>query len=496
MDDNVDRFHRFQPGCNTMKRLILLLCLMLVPGTLCGFQEEKKETKEKQTAKSEAQTQEKSKSSEGKQDESKKAADNKTEAESKKDAESNIKGESKKEAETQENNKPKTDEKSKEMTKQAEKPDGDPEADKLKETDGDKKANDAKKEEPKPAPPEEALKEKYETVEIEGGYKVETVADRLIDPMAIAIHPTSADVYVADSGAMRIVKIKDGKMEPVIVGFKKQAFGMNSSLEVGPLAISFLDAKKMVVAVGGESGPGFCVYELPEAGKPPVQADKPTAQHGIAPKAESPKAESPKTNGIGYGMVATSEGVYVTTTMEAEQGWLLRADRKKDGITDFQRHVSTVEKSKVGTPMAITRAFDVGYFAVGEIGAMDKAGDSILTYYDETGKLLGQFDTGLNDISGLAFGPKRGRLFAIDYSAMAPEKGGLFKLIAEGKTGCRAEKLTELIKPTAMAFDKKGDLFITLRASKGENEKSGKLIKISGLDNPPKPKSEKKKEGK
>ena len=348
----------------------------------------------------------------------------------------------------------------------------------------------AKPDQEKPKSEKIVLKDaltKPETIETKDGLKIETVSDVLIDPMAIAVHPTTAEIYVADSGALRIVRIKNGKIEPVVTGFKKQDFGMDSGMEVGPLAFAFLDPKHLIVAVAADNtaaSPNFSVYALPESGKPPADAAKPKSSHGL-----TPKKQPPKSGGIGYGMVATGEGVYATTTMESDQGWILRADRIKDGVSDFQRLVATKEKSNVGTPMAITRAFEVGYFAVGEIGTFDTEGDSVLSYYDESGKRLGQsFKTGLNDISGLAFGPKRGRLFAIDYSAMDPSKGGLFKLVAEGTTGCRADKLADLTNPTAMAFDKKGDLYITLRATNDNNPKSGKLVKIAGLDKPPKPK--------
>ncbi len=317
-----------------------------------------------------------------------------------------------------------------------------------------------------------------------GELKVETVVDGLTDPFALAIQPQTGHVFVSDSGAMRVVRIVGDKIEPVITGFAKSSFGPAEPVEVGPMGLAFLDKDTLIVA-GGRDEKGhiqFAVYKVPAAGKESIAADKHESVHSL-----QPTDDTKPDPGIGFSMLATAAGVYATTTVEPGKGWLLRADRVQKKVADFKRFVSTTEKTSVGMPIAIARDGEAGYMTVGEIGTVDTAGDSLLAFYDEKGELLGKFTTGLNDISGLAYGPKRRRLFATDYNALDSENGGLYKLIAEGSDGCRAVKLAGLAKPTAIAFDSKGNLFITVRGKKADGDApTGQLLKIGGLDSPPK----------
>ncbi|MDB4468390.1 hypothetical protein N9093_00880, partial [bacterium] len=48
--------------------------------------------------------------------------------------------------------------------------------------------------------------------------EVKTVVERLNNPCGVAIQPTTGHVFVSDSGALRVIRIVDGKAEPVITG--------------------------------------------------------------------------------------------------------------------------------------------------------------------------------------------------------------------------------------------------------------------------------------
>ena len=103
-------------------------------------------------------------------------------------------------------------------------------------------------------------------------------------------------------------------------------------------------------------------------------------------------------------------------------------------------------------------------------------GDSLLTFYDPaSGKLQKSLETGLSDITGLAYSPKTGKLYATDFSWAAPDDAGLFELNPE--TG-EATKIISLQKPTGLAFDKRGRLYITEFGADGETKPTGSLRRI------------------
>lgn len=93
-------------------------------------------------------------------------------------------------------------------------------------------------------------------------------------------------------------------------------------------------------------------------------------------------------------------------------------------------------------------------------------------------------ETGLYDISGLAYSPKTGLLYATDFAWMSIGDGGLFRLDSEMKTagaGVKTVKIASLDKPTALAFAPDGTLYITVVGPKKDDEnapKEGKLLKI------------------
>ena len=124
--------------------------------------------------------------------------------------------------------------------------------------------------------------------------------------------------------------------------------------------------------------------------------------------------------------------------------------------------------------MAITTNKD-GQLVVGQMGEMTQPGDSLLTIYDpKSGDLKASYETGLSDIAGLAYSPKTGKLYAADFSWHDTSQGGLFELTVSGDK-CTAKKLYELDKPTALAFDDDGNLYITVfgTAEEGRQTEAG-----------------------
>ena len=112
-------------------------------------------------------------------------------------------------------------------------------------------------------------------------------------------------------------------------------------------------------------------------------------------------------------------------------------------------------------PVAITFTPDGKDLVVGQMGEMTVPEDSLLTFYNPAdGKLKKSYKTGLSDIAGLAYSPKTGKLYATDFSWHDSSKGGLFELAIDSDE-VKATKIIGLDKPTAIAFDKAGNLYLT-----------------------------------
>jgi hypothetical protein len=106
-----------------------------------------------------------------------------------------------------------------------------------------------------------------------------------------------------------------------------------------------------------------------------------------------------------------------------------------------------------------------------------------LTFYSPTGgREVMRVETGLDDIVALAYSPATERLYAADFALADPSRSGVYRLddMSEaGRTACRAVKVANIRRPTALAFvpGSGGPLFVT---AFGHDEESGTLTMVLG----------------
>ncbi|MFO1066865.1 MAG: hypothetical protein U0892_23670 [Pirellulales bacterium] len=300
------------------------------------------------------------------------------------------------------------------------------------------------------------------------GLKVETIVEGLDNPAGLAIQPETGVVFVSESGASRVVKIVDGKAEPVVTDFPVDVYGKGPKYNIGPLGLLFINQNTLVVG-GGDLPDGeeqLRVFDLKDL-KEPLKADKSKLSKTLAAEGDI------KGEGNFYALAATPDAIYVTCNGDDTKGWVSKATIKDGEITGYERYLATKEATEIDAPVGITIS-PRGELVVGQMGEITVPNDGLITFYDAASKeMLLNLKTNLHDITALAYSP-RGQLYALDFAWADTKQGGLFQILADGDKGVKTKKIKELDKPTAMAFDAEGALYITVI---GE-EKKGKLLKI------------------
>ena len=310
----------------------------------------------------------------------------------------------------------------------------------------------------------------------EEGTKYVTVLTGLNNPCGVAIQPNTNTVFVADSGNHQIVKVVDGKAEPVITDFPPDVYGKGPKVNIGPLGLLFLDENTLVVGGGGQpDGKELLrVYTLPEDGKP-IKADAMESSYALA------ETDDMLGEGNFYALAAMPGAIYVTCNGDDTKGWVSKATVEDGKVTGYERSLATKEATGVDAPVGIAVS-PQGYLVVGQMGEINVPGDSLLTFYDmnNDGKMRLNLKTGLHDICAIAYS-KRKQMYVLDYAWSDPTQGGLFQILndEESETGMRTKEIAKLDKPTAMAFDADGALYITIIGKATEDANSeGMLIRI------------------
>ncbi|MCY2965512.1 MAG: hypothetical protein NT069_18085 [Planctomycetota bacterium] len=311
--------------------------------------------------------------------------------------------------------------------------------------------------------------------------KVSTVLDGLDNPSGVAIHAKTGHLFVATHPAvLRVAPGDPAKKFVEVDAFKTDIYGKGPKYEIGPLGVALLGEDHLIVGDGSLADAAELVRVFKIGATPP---EKPTAADNAAFKLGpiGPGDESAKGEGNFYAIAVGPKAFYVTSNGDDTKGWILKCEIKDGKPGKLVPFIATKPLVNTDAPVAITFSPDGKQLVVGQMGEVNMAGDSQLSFYNpEDGKLLKNHATGLNDIAGLAYSPKTGKLYAVDYSWVDAKNGGLFRLDVTAD-GVKAEKILSLDKPTALAFDKEGALYITLfgTAAEGSKGPAGKLVKIA-----------------
>ncbi len=315
---------------------------------------------------------------------------------------------------------------------------------------------------------------------------IDVLVTNLKNPSGVAIQPGTGVVFISDSGNHRVLRYipgapRDDRISVVINGFPNDVYGKGPMYDIGPLGLGFVKESLLVVGGGGNPDGSELLrfYEVPAKGK--IKADK--MKYKIGPLGPSEQTE--KGEGNFYGIAITPTAIFVTCNGDDTKGWVSKVEIKDSEPGKFEPFIDTKVATEVDAPVAVTIGPD-GKLVVGQMGEMNKPKDSLLTVYDPaSGKLELSAEPGLFDIAGLAYSPKSGKLYAVDFAWMETGQGGLYRLDVKkdgDETTVEAVKIVELDKPSALAFDKDGACYVTEfgTAAEGDKKGPGRLVRISG----------------
>ena len=304
------------------------------------------------------------------------------------------------------------------------------------------------------------------------------VLDGLISPWGITVQAESDTVYVAESGAGRIIRVVDGQAVDVVRGFPREGFGDSPKYTIGPLGLAFHGKTRLIVGGGGRPDGDELVGIYDVSGSAPIEADQ--AKFSLGPLAEGDQRAA---EGNFFGVAVTkAEDILVTCNGEHSKGYLARIPKKGIGYGNMQRFIAMADATDTSSASCVTMS-PRNDIVVGKPSARTDMRDSMVCWLNtNSGALLLNLKAGLFDISGLAFSPQSGLLFALDCSWNDPTKGGLYRLDAsdqEGVLSIKAVQVAALVKPTALAFAKDGSLYVcTLGPGEGGEKPTGQLLKF------------------
>ena len=326
----------------------------------------------------------------------------------------------------------------------------------------EKKVDEKPAEKPAEKPPEAAT-EKPAEKPAEPATKVKL--RHLDNPSGIAVHPVTGHVFVTSrQGVFRFISNgTSNKVYLEIEGFPTDVYGKEPKYNIGPLGCALWGTDRLIVPDGSlpDGEELVRIYKIiDEVPGKPRKADE--TEFALGPIKGNPEANY-KGEGNYYGAVVWNDAIYVTANGDDTKGWIVTSKIVDGKPGDLTGTISTKEATQVDAPVAITVTPDGSNLVVGQMGEVNVPGDSLLTMYDKAGKLTKNYKSGLNDITGLAYSPKTGKLYATDFAWAEEIKmdAGLFELVIEGEE-VKPKKILSLNRPTALAFDKDGGLYITV----------------------------------
>ena len=228
-----------------------------------------------------------------------------------------------------------------------------------------------------------------------GEIVVTTVVEGLNNPFSISIADGTDRIFVAESGAQRIVEIKDAKAVEVAADFSAQTF---RDYKAGPLSVCCVEGGILLVGHDNDKGEGsLSMLKVTPNAKDPKKND--VKKETILIESES---DQPKLNQFSNVMVKHAI-VYVVTHGDEKNGWIALAEIKEGKVTSLKPSIATAKLSSYPEPTCAITSPAGEYLVVSQMGKKGDAKDSRLVFYTLQGKMLRNFEVELQDITCLLY---------------------------------------------------------------------------------------------
>jgi DNA-binding beta-propeller fold protein YncE len=308
--------------------------------------------------------------------------------------------------------------------------------------------------------------------------KTTVIADGIDNPSGLAVQQSTGDIFVAArSGVHRLVLGAKPALHTEVGSFATDIYGKGPKYNIGPLGVGMLGDDHIVVADGSNPDEKEVVLVMPVGKAAPATPHTAKDAAFVLGPIKAGK-DSAKGEGNYYGVAIGHHAIFITCNGDDTKGWIAKSELKDHKPGELKPFIATKLVTNVDAPVGITFSPDGKDLVVSQMGEMNVPNDSLLTTYNpDDGKSIKVWKTGLHDIAGLAYSPKTGKLYVVDFAWVKTAEGGLFELsVLNDKI--TATKVLSLDKPTSLTFGKDGHLYITEFGTSTNDKPAGKILRV------------------
>lgn len=306
------------------------------------------------------------------------------------------------------------------------------------------------------------------------------IADGLNTPAGLAVQPESGDVFVSTiDGVLRLEAGNDFNMNPEIVGFQTDFYGGGPTYSFGPLGLSFLDSKTLVIGGGGKKDGEDLIWTIDV----PMKPSNPSLEIDKAGKSFGPIVagdDSFRGEGNYFGLCIDNQKIYTASHGDDSKAWISTIDLGDDS-DQIRPMIAAKTSTFVDGPSGLA-LLPGGKLLLAQTGELHEGPDSLLSIFDlESGELEKTIKTGLYDITAVLVDSDSGEIFVADFSWADADKGGLYLVDIKGEGA--VVKCASLVHPTALSFSANGDILVACAAHSENGEdippKQGQVFLLS-----------------